>query len=156
MLCPWQGREKVNFWLQGKPAGEADCLLMVREGQQELILAIIPQSLSSFLSPTPLPVPILAGQGGGRLFPQGTLHPRRAEIIPQRPTTSYRCLCPSLNNILNTINTSCLSFANRLCLFLRNTHATMCLSCHLLLKMNFFFRNVKHCCRRSWESPDIL
>lgn len=42
-----KAEKRLTFWLPKKPAGEADCLLMVREGKQELILAIIPQSLSS-------------------------------------------------------------------------------------------------------------
>lgn len=135
MLCPCKAGKRLNFWLQEKPAGEADCLLMVREGKQELILAIIPQSLSSSSYTPPCLPPSFRDCEAEHCFLQGTFSPRRGDIILWCLPVNWKCLCPSLKNILNIINTSFLLLVNYVCLFLRNTHATMCLSCHLLLKV---------------------
>lgn len=76
-----KAEKRLTFWLQRKPAGEADCLLMVREGQQELILAIILQSLSSFLPQASLPAPTLSGRWGVRRFSGSQWIPGGREII---------------------------------------------------------------------------
>lgn len=153
MLCPWQGREKVNF-LTSKEASWRSRLSANGKGGAARTNFSYHSSITVQLPLTrPLPVPILSGRGGGWLFPEGTLHSRRtwnnstAMLMAQlKQHSEHR------KHQLSIICKSSLSFSQK---HSRN-HVPSLPSFVENDFFFFFFRNVKRCCRRSWESPDTL
>lgn len=131
---------------------------MVREGKEELILALIPQSLSISPSHSARPAPILSGLWGVRLFPSGTFSSRRGgnhSTVTTAPSSELEMLTPQLEKYPKYHKYQP-SITWKLYLSFSQKHSRN----HVPFLPSFaesdFFRNVKHCYRKMWASPDPL